>query len=317
MTDLLMDFYRLGTIRKPELMERSWALSMTPERAKELESEYQQMLDHERSVAGTIPAEARDAYAELVGFPARVLGESGQIFSADRKGRLGQDAPANEEKIATLRDDLEAQVGNYNTNLVSGKWNRMMPGLVTGKSLMAWSSQVRWPWGETTNSRPVSVPEMSEQNWRNAAKWDRQSGSGKAQWSAVEGLGTSGNAVALLPVTLSASWAESDATAPALEYDFNSKAGDAEAWIDFLPAFRLYPGMKLRVVVCVDGGTPTIVEVPGSSGAENENGKIRSQAVQDNYVRARVPLAGLTAGKHTFKVRAMDPGAVIDRVHLP
>jgi len=51
--------------------------------------------------------------------------------------------------------------------------------------------------------------------------------------------------------------------------------------------------------------------------AENENGQVRSMAVQNNYVRARVPLPGLTKGKHTMKIRAMDPGAVIDRIWLP
>jgi hypothetical protein len=314
---LLKEFYRLGTIRKPELMDRSWALSLTTERATQLEADYQGLLYQERLLARAIPTNAQDAYTELVGFPVHVLAESGQIFLADRKTRLGEDVSSNEKRISNLRDDLEARVENYNTNIAGGKWNRMMPGLVTGKILTAWSSQVRWPWGESTNSRPVVASQIAEQNWRDASKWDRVSNPGQSRWSAVEGLGPSGNAVALLPVDLKASWAETNSEAPMLEYRFHSKAGDAEAWIDFLPAFRLYPGIKLRVAVSVDKDAPQIVEVPGSSGAENENGQIRSMAVQDNYVRARVPLPALTAGKHTFKIRAMDPGAVIDRINLP
>jgi hypothetical protein len=246
-----------------------------------------------------------------------VLAESGQIFLADRKICGGENVPANEKKIESLRSDLEARVGNYNTNVAGGKWNYMMPGLVTGKILNSWNSQVRWPWGERTNRAPVVKPQIAEQNWRKAAKWDREAASGKAGWRVIEGLGPSGAAVALKPVALTASWTEWDASAPILEYDFKSKGGDAEAWIDFLPAFRLYPGMKLRVAVSVDGSAPVVVEVPGSSGAENENGQIRSQAVQDNYVRARVPLPALVAGKHTFKIHAMDPGAVIDQINLP
>jgi hypothetical protein len=358
MTGLLMDYYRLGTVRKPELMERSWALSLTRKRANQLEKDYQELLDRERSLARAVPIEVRDAYTELIGFPVRVLGLSGQIFLADRSIQEGRDVQANEKKITSLRRDLEAQVGNFNTNLAGGKWNRMMPGLVTGKNLTAWNSQVRWPWGEpqatnnpavelhksTTQTAPAtSSPSMrsggegrgevvsrvstnhtaatrapdAEQNWRDAGAADRQVASGAARWSAIEGLGPSGKAVALQPASLNTSLKEDDAAAPTLEFDFKSKANDTDAWVDFLPTFRLYPGMKLRVAVSVDKGAPILLEVPGSSGAENENGQVRSLAVQNNFVRAHVPLPQLAAGKHTFKIHAMDPGVVIDRIWLP
>ena len=317
MADLLMDFYRLGTVRKPESMERNWALSLTPEYAEQLASDYQQLLNHEKSLASAVPANARDAYTELVGFPTSVLGESGQIFMADRNSQRGENVTANDTKIADLRSDLEAQVGNYDTNLAGGKWNRMMPGLVTGRNLMSWNSQVRWPWGEPTNHPAIQPLQTPHLNWRHAAMADRQTADGLAHWSTVEGLGPSGKAVALLPANLTISQKEDDTHAPTLEFDFNSQGGDAEAWVDFLPAFRLYPGMKLRLAVSVDNGLPAIIEVPGSSGAENENGQVRSQAVQNNYVRTRVPLPTLSAGKHTFKIRAVDPGVLIDRISLP
>ena len=75
--------------------------------------------------------------------------------------------------------------------------------------------------------------------------------------------------------------------------------------------------MKLRVAVSVDDRAPIVIEIPGSSGAENENGTIRRSAVQDNYTQAQIPLMNLTAGQHAFKIRAVDPGAVIDSISLP
>ncbi|HLP76081.1 MAG TPA: glycosyl hydrolase 115 family protein, partial [Candidatus Paceibacterota bacterium] len=69
MTPLLMEFYRLGTIRKPELMERRWALSLTPEHAGQLADDYENLLQQEGSLARAVPEAARDAYTELIGFP--------------------------------------------------------------------------------------------------------------------------------------------------------------------------------------------------------------------------------------------------------
>jgi hypothetical protein len=92
--------------------------------------------------------------------------------------------------------------------------------------------------------------------------------------------------MALEPASPDPSWQADDTNAPTLEFDFSCKGGDTEAFVEFLPTFRLYPGIKLRVAVSVDNGNPIQVEVPGSSGRENENGTVRSAAVQDNSVCA-------------------------------
>jgi hypothetical protein len=319
MADLLMEFYRLGTIRKPELMNRAWALTLTEQDAAELEHAYDNLLKREDAIATAIPAASRDAYTETVGFPVRILGTAGLVFMADRKVQKGINPEVNEREIARWRDYMTAQVENYNTRLAGGKWSGIMPGLVTGQNLMLWSSQVRWPWGEkeSRSNLPASNQASTEQNWRDAATADRRSRQGTADWRVVDGLGHSGRAMALLPAGLQSAWTNGDTNAPYLEFDFETKGGNAGVLLDFLPTFRIYPGMKLRVAVSVDGQTPTLVEVPGSGGAEDERGALRAQAVQDNYVRARVPLPGLAAGKHTFKISAVDPGIVVDRVSLP
>jgi hypothetical protein len=319
LADLLMEFYRLGTVHKPELMDRAWALSLTPQRAAELERDYRDLLDREKSLAEALPISSHDAYTEMIGFPARVLGDTGLTFLADRQVQGADNVPANENEISRLRNDLEDQVKNYNTEIAGGKWNHIMPGLVTGKNLMAWNSQVRWPWDErkaTKKATPQDQP-PKDQGWRDAATADRQTADGSVRWSVIEGLGPSGRAMALEPASPDSSWHDDDTNAPALEFDFSCQSGDAAAFVEFLPTFRLYPGLKLRVAVSVDNRAPIQIEVPGSSGKENENGPVRSAAVQDNSVSARVPLSDLAAGRHTFKIRAIDPGAVIDAVSLP
>jgi hypothetical protein len=302
-------------------MNREWALSLSAERAAELEADYRRLLESEKTLSQGIPSSAHDAYTELVGFPARVLAKTGLIFMTDRavadRKVQGVDTSANQQAIEQLRSELEADVKDFNTNIAGGKWNRMMPGLVTGKDLTKWSSQVRWPWGEPVSAKLVINTNEPAGKWRDAATADRKTAKGSARWSVVEGLGPSGHAVALQPASLDSAWKETDKNAPALRFDFTAPGGDIAACIDFLPSFRIYPGMKLRVTASLDDKAPMVVEVPGSSGAENENGTIRSLAVQNNYTRAKVLLPGVTAGKLTFTIRAMDPGIVVDRVLLP
>jgi hypothetical protein len=321
--DLLKEFYRLGTVRKPELMNREWALRLTPDTAAQLERDYRALLAREQEIAAAMPAASRDSYTETIGFPARVLGGAGLIFMADRKAQQGIEGEANQKEISRLRDFLNAEVESFNERIAGGKWKYMMPGMVTNQNLTSWSSQVRWPWGEPAaalakpGSSTPATPQGTPGRWRDAASADKRIAKARAGWVQVDGLGPSARAMLVTPQDSASGWREDDAGAPALEYAFVSRGGDSEALIDFLPTFRMYPGSLLRVAVSVDEGRPALWEVPGSSGAENENGPVRSSAVQDNYSRLRVPLAGLGVGRHVLRIRAVDPGVAIDRLALP
>ena len=320
LADLLAEFYRLGTIHKPELMNRAWAVALPQERADELTQGYTQLLQRETEVSASIPALERDAYFELIGFPAQVLGETGLIFMADRNVQYGKDANSAPGEIGHLRKDLDAQVQKFNHQIVGGKWNLMMPGVETTDSGLdpMWKSEVRWPWGEPPAATPPHVAGPSGVVWRDPANPDQQETKVPPHWVPVKGLGSTGRAMVLEPASGESGWKVDDVNAPALGYNFVARGGDADAHLDFLPTFRLYPGRALlRVAVGVDDGALVAIEVPGSSGHEDEHGQVRSIAVQDNFVRVDVPLHGLAAGKHVFRIRAVDPGVVIDRIALP
>jgi len=309
---LLGEFYRLGTIHKPEMMNRAWALSLTDAEAAGLRRSYEMLLKADAGIFSALPQATKDAYFEMVGFPARILAASGLIFLADRDIVSGMDKQAAGEKITQFRLLIDKEVSRYNEQIAGGKWKYMMPGAVTGQDPTKWSSQVSWPWGEKMTA--VLPSPKTERQWRDAAAADHISGDGKVKWVAVSGLGASGRAVVLSPATLQASWTVGDAGSPALEYRFQGKAKDGEVLIDFLPTFRIFPGMHLRVSVSVDNGDPQILEVPGSDGSEDENGPNRNQGIRNNYVRGHVPISGLSDGNHVLKIRAMDPGVVIDRI---
>jgi len=72
--------------------------------------------------------------------------------------------------------------------------------------------------------------------------------------------------------------------------------------------------MKLCVEVSVNGSEWQCVEVPFSDGTKDENSPGRYTAVQDNFVRAFVKCPSLKEDINTIRIRAVDPGAVLDRV---
>lgn len=313
LSELLTEFYRLGTVRKPELMDRDWAVSLSDQNASQLQSAYEMLMKKEKIIADRIPSEYKDAYTEMIGLPAKILTSTGLIFMHDRAKVYGLNQKENEAEIEKLKTFLEKQIDLFNNKTAGGKWRYMMPGTITGKNLPAWNSQVAWPWGEIRQpdtSRKSAEPEVI----RPAGSANRQSGIGTAKWVTVPGLGNTGQAMALKPVSLNASWEPSDTSAPKLEYDFIANDRQTSVTIDFMPTFRIYPGMQLRVVVGLDNKQLSMIEVPGSNGKEDENGSNRNQGIRNNYVRSIIDLPQMSTGKHTLFIKAVDPGVVIDRI---
>ena len=81
--------------------------------------------------------------------------------------------------------------------------------------------------------------------------------------------------------------------------------------IQFLPDFALWPGLKLGVDVSFDDGATQYVAVPKSDSNIGEHDRIRNQAVQDNFIRVKVPVP---LGAKRVRIIATDPGVVIDKV---
>jgi hypothetical protein len=66
----------------------------------------------------------------------------------------------------------------------------------------------------------------------------------------------------------------------------------------------------------VDGKPPQAMDVPGGE-SDNELGKQRRAGVLANRVTLEFAAGSLSAGPHTLKVYAMDPGVVLDQIDLP
>ena len=299
--NLYAEFYRLGQIRKPETMTTGWAAALPPERAIALQVAYLQLLTNENALATRMPPESKDAWTELAGYPARMLAATGLIFLEDRQARSGPDPAAHAETVKKWRAFMESETVAYNEQVAGGKWQHIMSsGETQGSSKNpGWKNwaEIHWPWLDAPPASPTPAPVVPANPGRTvpAAAFDRKVDGPDAHWVVLSGLGYSARAVTLEPATPRNAWNPiTGEGAPSLEYEFDhATSGDAQAVISLLPTFRLYPGMKLRLAVAVDGEKARVLEVPGSSGDETETGPVRRDAVRDDRVNLRVPFSQL------------------------
>ena len=120
----------------------------------------------------------------------------------------------------------------------------------------------------------------------------------------------------LAPASPDINFDEKDENAPGLEFTFNTEKAEANALIDFIPSYALYPGRQTRVAVLLNGKYLQTVAVPNSDSLKEENGP-RSTLILDNFARVVVPLKNLRKGENKFTIRAVDPGVSIRAVYLP
>ena len=179
---------------------------------------------------------------------------------------------------------------------------------------------MQWPWNEPADPYAakdrgvarVNYPatayraDVAEPEWLEPVA--NTSANGGA-WTRVKGLGTSGHALALLPVK------PGIGRGATVEYSLTTNHYPLTTTfvLQFLPDFALWPGMKLGVEVSFDGGTPKYVAVPKSDSNIGEHDPVRNRAVQDNFIRVEVPVP---SGAKSVKIVATDPGVVIDRAGI-
>ena len=311
----LSEYYRLGTIRKPELMCRQWIAKLTDAEKAALAADYAALAREDAAIEALLAPGWRDSWYEAVGYQARFMSEAGLAFMAS-------DA-LEESACERLRPRLAALTARYD-ELFGGKWRRFWFDTLDAKEWWCpggnnWASQMQWPWKEPGDKRhwfhaTAGGDGIASVDWVDAAdaKASGVSCRGGA-WKAVAGLGISSRAMALLPVVDGVgegAWLE-------YELEWKDEGAPDELVLQFLPDYRLYPGLKLRVSVAVNSPSEAIlVEVPHSDGSSDENGPGRSAAVQDGFVRAFVKSEHLRPGVNRIRITAVDPGVVLDRLAL-
>jgi len=149
-----------------------------------------------------------------------------------------------------------------------------------------------------------------------AAGFSRQSNKMPYQWKIIEGVGYTRKALQAFPLSIAGnvltdarSFKGSNAV---VEYDFYTFSRATRVVTVFtLPTHPINNNCSLRYAVSVDNEPATIVDfkTTGRSLEWKEN-------VLRNRAERKIMFPFLDAGKHTLKIYAIDPGVILDEIHI-
>ncbi|MBQ7731801.1 MAG: glycosyl hydrolase 115 family protein [Lentisphaeria bacterium] len=317
-------YFSLGFFRKPEEMSLTWAKDLPDAYIPVLKNLYEELIRSAKNAEEQIrDDDAKDAWFELAGYQAQYLGNAGLIFLACREAsKQNQDLRAAAEPYIRAIDENRERFGR----LHDGKWAGFLPDTVRNRTTNnEWWTHMQWPW----NDRPGP-------HWGNTDhKKGLESGLALAtpdkvnNWLTFRGIGEldllsgkpgmpspdeAGNRFCTFSTDVKRKDMKKDDQT--LEYTFKTEKAEANALIDFLPSYELYPGSKARIAVLLNGEEVQTVSVPHSDSLKEENGP-RSTLILDNFARVVVPLKNLRKGENKFTIRAVDPGVSVRAVYLP
>ena len=354
-TSHLAEYYNLGFNRRPEHMCVQWTTNLPASVKSSLLNRYHALLAEDIAIENELrhsltptlphshtpslshshtpslpPSKLADEYFRTVGFQARFLAYAGIIHLEGR----------DRDYARSVIDPLYERWDKLDGGKWSGFWCDTIDergGKRQPTNHNRWSSQMQWAWNEpadpyATKDRGVARvnypatayrADVAEPIWMEPTTNVAANG---GAWTRVEGLGTSGRALALLPVKPGVG------KGAIVEFSLTGLTGltgfekqddnpvnlvnpvqKKNLVLQFLPDFALWPGLKLGVGVSFDGGVAQYVAVPKSDSNIGEHDRIRNQAVQDNFIRVNVPVPHEAK---SVKIVAADPGVVIDRVGI-
>jgi len=339
---LLSRLQTLSAARKPEHLQ--WNLPKTPYSPTALnEQEIVSRLDvfaalvkDATAVAARLPADAQDAFFELVGYPVQAAAAANERYFRAELARL-QQARGDTTAAATFALSVQAgrRVGEltarYNEKIVGGKWRRAVTtGGVDGKWKTFQPDAIAplTPAAATTAGSAAAIqtpaPSLPPSDARrgdffesagvvsiDAGHFTSQTDIPGGGWRSIPGLGRTGSAVTVLPSTVTIT----AGSAPRLGYRFHvSTSAAATIHVRLLPTYPIVPGHGLRLALALDDGPPLPLAV--TSGFDNKSDAWKQRVLSNAAETSAILAPKLASGWHTLHLVAVDPGVVVDKLVL-
>jgi hypothetical protein len=299
---IMAGYYRLNFERRPEHLQ--WWLPGQPPHASpwsraqadERLAAFASLRAQAERVAENLPADRRDAFEELAGYPVRGAALANARYFHGERGETTQALAADAELTATTL--------RFNEELAGGKWRGFLHLEPADRQ---WASMRIAPWSPPLFA-PAPSPVPPTEVGIDAGHYKARTGRLDVAWANIPGLG-----LAVFPTTApDVDEARIATKAPRLDYDVDlPSAGGFTLTVRLLPTHPLVAGRGLRLAAALDDAPPQLVVCAVPDGSPGW-----AQGVLDNYVLASTRLSVPAAGRHSLHLYGIDAGVVLRALSL-
>ena len=282
------EYYRLNFGAKPEHLAASKYYQSGTAPAGRAER-FAKLVEKVNALEAAAAADQRDALFQLVVYPVRT--------AAAMHERWRSTDPA---RALAAWESIQNDTRTYNETISNGKWRGMMSANPRGLSVFAkpGAKPTTTPASMPAKARPADIVIEAERP-------TRRTDANGATWQVIDGLGVSGDSIALRPAVPLAAYTAK------LEYDVDvARGGAATIRVRCLPTHMVHSGLSVRYAISIDGQPEQTVDLETA-----EFSKPWSANVLRGSAIGTTP-ADLTVGRHTITLRPLDPGLVFDMIEI-
>ena len=258
-----------------------------------------------------LPATYRDTYDQIISYPVQACSNLYNMYYAQAKNhalaaKLDPEANQWADKVEScyLRDSLLSHY--YNKVISNGKWNHMMDQIHIGYT--SWNNPqkqimpkvIRVPEKEKT----YTFQEIDGYVAMEAEHFTRAIAEGETSWSIIPDFGKTLSGVTTIPVTKTPEKMY-------LEYDIEmKKTGKVRVELLLAPTLNFNDNKGLSYAISFDGEKEQIINFnghyKGGLGKWQANPIIESRSIHQLDKK----------GKHTLRIRPLNPGIVIEKIMI-
>ncbi len=267
--EIITEYSKLNLERKPEV-QRVGIYSASTGEAQRMANRWDSLECRTMALSEKIPENARDAWYQLVEYPAVASAGVAKIYLY---ATINHYLASKNNPLANKYADMARQLferdslmtNKYNKEISNGKWDGYMLDKHIGYS--QWFMPDRNILPELKEVAGSSNTSIGEKYWDDietseisimAHDYSSISQTESAKWTFLPGLGRGKGNMGIEPVTSSSF---PDGNGPALEYDIEFQISGAQKLaVGILPTNDIYPARGLRLGVRIDNGEVQVID---------------------------------------------------------